>query len=94
MSAYPAPTEQQAAKRSPAVAQAFAVLDALADRQRGLRLSEVVEFVGAPKSSVHRLLATMCELGVVRKAGNGRFVVGPRMATYAEPADGDWPPAK
>ena len=93
MSAHPAPGERGEGNRSPAVAQAFAVLDVLADGQRGLRLSEVVQRVGAPKSSVHRLLATMCELGVVRRAGNGRFVVGPRMATYAEPDGGEGPPA-
>ncbi|GAA3580963.1 IclR family transcriptional regulator [Amycolatopsis ultiminotia] len=72
-------------KRSPAVAQAFAVLDVLAERQRGLRLSEIAVAIGLPKSSVHRLLATMGELGVTRKTGDGRFVVGPRMAAYAEP---------
>jgi DNA-binding IclR family transcriptional regulator len=85
----PVPAGREPGKRSPAVAQAFAVLDALAERRRGLRLSELAVAVGAPKSSVHRLLATMGELGVTRKTGDGRFVVGPRMAAYAEPAGGE-----
>jgi DNA-binding IclR family transcriptional regulator len=70
--------------RSPAVVQAFAVLDALAEERDGLRLSELVSAIGTPKSSTHRLLTTMCELGVTKKTADGRFVIGPRMATYSE----------
>lgn len=80
--------KQAAGKRSPAVVQAFAVLDELSARRSGLRLSEIAANIGAPKSSAHRLLATMCELGVVKKAGEGRFVIGAKLATYTEQASG------
>lgn len=73
--------------RTPAVTHAFAVLDALAGRSGGMRFGELVEELGVPKSSAHRLLATMCDLGATRKTRDGHFVIGPRMATYTEQLD-------
>lgn len=72
--------------RTPAVAQAFALLDELATRRDGLRLSDLVRELGLPKSTVHRVLGTLHDLGVVAKEGDGRFVLGARMAVYSRPA--------
>lgn len=49
------------------VAKAFAVLEALADAGRPMRLSALTEALGLQKSNVHRLLATLIELGYVAK---------------------------
>ncbi|MGI5472884.1 IclR family transcriptional regulator [Streptomyces sp. CA-132043] len=74
------------AYRAPAVAQAFALLDELAGRSEGLRLSDLVRELDLPKSTVHRVLATLHELGVVAKEDDGRYVLGARLAAYARPA--------
>ncbi len=73
--------------RTPAVVQAFAALDALADRRGGLRFSDLVRELGLPKSTAHRLLNTLLEIGAVVKDNSGdRFVLGPKVATYSQRA--------
>ncbi|TCP47955.1 IclR family transcriptional regulator [Tamaricihabitans halophyticus] len=71
--------------RAPAVRQAFLILDALADAERGLRLTELVDRVALPKSTTHRILHTLCQLGgVVRSERSGTYRLGERLATYSE----------
>lgn len=71
--------------RVPAVVQTFDVLDALAEYRDGLRLSDLVELLGLSKSTAHRLLSTLRELGVVTKDGEeGRYLLGSRLALYAQ----------
>ncbi|RII15872.1 Transcriptional regulator KdgR [Streptomyces sp. YIM 130001] len=73
------------AYRVPAVVQAFDLLDTLAEHRRGLRLSDLVERLGLSKSTTHRLLRTLQDLGAVTKDGNdGRYVLGSRLALYAQ----------
>ena len=47
------------------VRNAFRVLDVLAGSSDGLRLARIVEATGLPKSSAHRILATLEELDIV-----------------------------
>lgn len=49
------------------VAKGFAVLEVLARSRRPLRLTALTEALGFQKSNVHRLLATLIELGYVEK---------------------------
>ncbi|MGH3444163.1 MAG: IclR family transcriptional regulator [Nocardioidaceae bacterium] len=71
--------------RTPAVVAAFAAMDVLADRRDGLRFTDLVGELGLAKSTTHRLLNTMLELGAVAKDNSGdRFVLGPKVASYLQ----------
>jgi DNA-binding IclR family transcriptional regulator len=51
------------------VRNAFRLLELLAGSPDGLRLARLVEAAGMPKSSVHRILATLEDLEVVCREG-------------------------
>ncbi|QUH03858.1 IclR family transcriptional regulator [Saccharopolyspora erythraea] len=70
--------------RAPAVRQAFLVLDELCESPGGLRLNEVLQRVDLPKSTVHRILRTLVEVGaVVHQPRSGTYRIGPGMAVYS-----------
>lgn len=74
-----------AAWRAPAVRQAFLILDELAEQRNGLRLQEIVRRVGLPKSTAHRILHTLQEMGVVvRGEPSGCYRIGTRMVSYSK----------
>lgn len=54
-------------------------LDLLGAAGEPLRLAAIATELGLPKSSAHRLLAEMAALGIVRRLGNGRYGLGPRL---------------
>lgn len=57
---------------------AFALLEVLAaaDAGAGLGLTEAAQRAGLPKSTAHRMLEQMCEIGAVERLFRG-YVVGP-----------------
>lgn len=58
------------------VAKGFRVVELLARAGEPLRLSAMAEQLGLQKSNVHRLLATLTDLGyVMREAGTGRYML-------------------
>jgi IclR family KDG regulon transcriptional repressor len=70
---------------SPAVTTAFRIVDALASRPGGLRLSELARELGAPKSSTLRILNTLCELDIVRSDPETKsYRLGQRIRSYAD----------
>lgn len=70
---------------SPAVVSAFRLLDVLIQRPNGVRLSDLARDLGLPKSSALRILATMCEIGVVRRdESSGNYQTGTRLLDYAK----------
>jgi IclR family transcriptional regulator, KDG regulon repressor len=70
---------------SPAVVTAFRLLDLLIQRPGGARLSDLARDLGLPKSSALRILATMCQIGVVRRdEGTGNYQTGTRLLDYAK----------
>ena len=70
---------------SPAVVTAFRLLDLLIQRPNGARLSDLARDLGLPKSSALRVLATMCQIGVVRRdEGTGAYQTGTRLLDYAK----------
>ncbi|MGW0893874.1 IclR family transcriptional regulator [Saccharopolyspora sp. NPDC002578] len=74
--------------RSPAVRQAFEVLDVLGESPEGLRLNEILHRVDLPKTTAHRLLRTLVDVGaVVHRAGAGTYRIGPGMAAYSRTAE-------
>lgn len=56
-----------------AVSRAFLLLEALATAGEALRLTDVAEKAGLQKSTAHRILATLVELGYVRQDSSGRY---------------------
>ncbi|HEY8584057.1 MAG TPA: IclR family transcriptional regulator [Capillimicrobium sp.] len=61
-----------------ALIKGVAVLDALAAEPSGLGLAEAARASGLPKATVHRLLATLTDLGLARQLGEGRYGLGSR----------------
>lgn len=56
-----------------AVSRAFSLLESLASASEPLRLIEVAQLAGLQKSTAHRLLGTLVELGYVRQEASGRY---------------------
>jgi DNA-binding IclR family transcriptional regulator len=69
----------------PAVAQAFTIIDALAHSTQPLRLTEVIEETGLPKTTAYRLLKTLTDLGVVCREDRD-FRLGSRLVRYGNAA--------
>jgi len=57
----------------------LAVLGAFDEGARQLSLSELSRRAGLPLSTTHRLLAELVEWGALRRADDGRYVLGRRM---------------
>lgn len=69
---------------APMVQRAFQVLDLLARREDGLRLSEVARLLGMSKGSAHGLLKTLERCEVVQSETDHRYVLGPRVYDLAQ----------
>ena len=63
--------------------RAAAVIDLIAKSSTPVRLSDIARGAGIPKSSVHRLLGELIELGIVQRLPGGVYVPGHRLATLA-----------
>jgi IclR family acetate operon transcriptional repressor len=69
-----------------AVSKALNVLEAAVAGAGPRRLGDIATDAGVPKASVHRILATLGELGFIASEGDGSYRVGPRMLALAEEA--------
>lgn len=70
--------------RNAPTVRAFSVLDVLASNDRPVSLAELASQVRLPKPSVHRLLAQLGSVDLVRREPGGkRFAVGPRLSRLA-----------
>ncbi|MGO4596191.1 IclR family transcriptional regulator [Terrabacter sp. 2RAF25] len=61
-------------------------IDSLARAGRPMRLAEVADDLGLPKSSVHRLLTELTELRIARRTPEGLFALGPRLLSWGASA--------
>ena len=61
------------------VNRAFAVLDAVADDGGESGVSSVAARTGLAESTVHRMLATLVELGCLRRLPSRRYALAPRL---------------
>ncbi len=66
------------------VQRAVAVVEALTAAGGQASLSELVAATGLPLTTVHRLLATLGEHGLVRQTHNRLYALGPRFLSYGE----------
>ncbi len=64
------------------LSKAITLLDLLAPEERGLKLMQLSERSGYPKSTVHALLATMRERGLVRQLDDGAYTLGIKLFEY------------
>jgi DNA-binding IclR family transcriptional regulator len=76
--------ENGASMAAPMVGRAFQVLDMLSAREAGYRFSELAQALGMSKGSMHGLLKTMLQLGVVEVGGDRRYTLGPRIFDLAQ----------
>ena len=66
------------------VAKAFGIVEALAaETDRGLTLGDLSTRVSMPKSTVHRYLATLLELGLALRSDTDRFRLGTKVIELA-----------
>jgi DNA-binding IclR family transcriptional regulator len=63
--------------------RAAAVVDLIAQSSTPVHLSDIARGASIPKSSVHRLLGELIELGLVERLPGGVYVPGQRLATLA-----------
>lgn len=82
--ANPAASVQGLPVATPMVDRAFQVLELLATREEGYSLSELARKLGASKGSMHGLLKTMQQRGVVEVDGNRRYLLGPYIYDLAQ----------
>jgi DNA-binding IclR family transcriptional regulator len=76
--------DHAAAPLSTTVAKAFTVVDALAAQsERGISLSDLSAQLHMPKSTVHRYLATLTQLGLAERRGDDRFRLGTKVIELA-----------
>ncbi len=69
---------------STTVAKAISILDSLASTaDTGISLTELSALIDMPKSSTHRYLATLQELGLAVRKGNDRFYLGTKVIELA-----------
>lgn len=62
--------------------KAITLLDILAGEDNGLKLSELSERSGYPKSTVHALLSTMRDRDLVNQTDGGRYTLGIKLFEY------------
>ncbi len=79
-----ASADQRAAPLSATVAKAFTIVDVLAAQSDpGITLSDLSLQLRMPKSTVHRYLATLTQLGLAERRDDDRFRLGTRVIELA-----------
>ena len=62
--------------------KAITLLDILSAEDRGLKLSDIADRCGCPKSTVHALLSTMRDRGLVSQTDDGCYTLGIKLFEY------------
>ena len=66
--------------------KATEILDAVADQADGATLTSIAQRLGQPRSSTHRLLSELVQLGLLFRVGPANYAPGPRLARWADAA--------
>ncbi len=72
--------------------RAFQILSLLNEDQPALTLREMGEATGLPKTTVLRHVRNLEDEGLLWMDGQGRYLIGPRLAMWATLAANSWPP--
>ena len=68
--------------------KATEILDVVADQSGGATLTSIAQRLGQPRSSTHRLLSELVQLGLLFRVGPANYAPGPRLARWGEAASG------
>jgi DNA-binding IclR family transcriptional regulator len=77
----PSPLSDAAMRADSILSKAFAILGAFTHGSRTLSLSQISRLSGIPKSTTHRVLSMLVELGAVERGGT-EYRVGDVMFSY------------
>jgi DNA-binding IclR family transcriptional regulator len=77
----PSPMSEAAQRADSILSKAFAILGAFTHGSRTLSLSQISRLSGIPKSTTHRVLAMLVELGAVERGGT-EYRMGDVMFSY------------
>lgn len=72
------------------VAKAIYLLDILTENAEPMSLTELYQKTQWPKSTIHGLLSTMRESGLIEQTANGRYWLGIRLFEYGSAVSGAW----
>jgi DNA-binding IclR family transcriptional regulator len=68
------------------LAKATRILDLVAEAPDDATLTSIAQRLGQPRSSTHRLLSELVQLGLLFRVGTASYVPGPRLAHWAASA--------
>lgn len=72
------------------VSKAIRLLDILTERGQSVSLTELYQQTGWPKSTIHGLLSTMRESGLIEQTPNGRYWLGIHLFEYGCAVSNSW----
>jgi DNA-binding IclR family transcriptional regulator len=70
------------------LAKSARILDLVADSEGDRTLTSIASTLGQPRSSIHRLLSELVELGLLLRVGANAYAPGPRLARWGHAAEG------
>jgi IclR family KDG regulon transcriptional repressor len=68
--------------------KATQILDVVAESPDDATLTTIAQRLGQPRSSTHRLLSELVQLGLLFRVGSATYVPGPRLARWGDAASG------
>ena len=68
--------------------KATQILDVVAEAPEAATLTSIAQRLGQPRSSTHRLLSELVQLGLLFRVGTAKYVPGPRLVRWGEAANG------
>jgi DNA-binding IclR family transcriptional regulator len=68
------------------LAKATQILDIVAEAPEAATLTSIAQRLGQPRSSIHRLLSELVQLGLLFRVGSANYAAGPRLARWGEAA--------
>jgi len=70
------------------LAKSARILDLGADSDGERTLTSIATALGQPRSSIHRLLSELVQLGLLTRVGTNTYAPGPRLARWGQAAEG------
>ena len=68
--------------------KATQILDTVAEAPDAATLTSIAQRLGQPRSSIHRLLSELVQLGLLFRVGPAHYAPGPRLARWGDAAAG------
>lgn len=81
-------TDAASRHRIPVIDRMMEILDVLAGRAAGASISDLVEAIAVPRTTIYRILNTLQTHNVVRRSATGSYTLGPRLLALASRVGG------